>query len=64
MNFIESTITIADLEHRLDLDIGMLTSIVVGKSNTYRFLYWMVTPQGYKGIRLATDLTSPALHLY
>lgn len=42
------SITITDLEHMLDSDIDMSTTIVVGKSNTFRFGEWLITPRGYQ----------------
>ncbi|MBT9148669.1 MAG: precorrin-3B C(17)-methyltransferase [Dehalococcoidia bacterium] len=41
-------ITITDLEHMLDFDIGMSTTIIVGNSTTFTFDRWMVTPRGYR----------------
>ena len=40
-------VTITDLEHMLDFDIGMSTTIIVGNSTTFTFGRWMVTPRGY-----------------
>ncbi len=42
------SITITDLEHTLDSDIDMSTTIIVGKSNTFRFGEWLITPRGYQ----------------
>ena len=41
-------VTITDLEHMLDFDIGMFTTIIVGNSTTFTFENWMVTPRGYR----------------
>jgi cobalt-precorrin 5A hydrolase/precorrin-3B C17-methyltransferase len=41
-------VTITDLEHMLDFDIGMFTTIIVGNSTTFTFERWMVTPRGYR----------------
>jgi precorrin-3B C17-methyltransferase len=38
---------ISDLDHFLDYEIGMLTTVLVGSSNTYLFEGYMVTPRGY-----------------
>jgi len=40
-------VTITDLEHMLDFDIGMTTTIIIGNSTTFSFGGWMVTPRGY-----------------
>jgi len=40
-------VTITDLEHMLDFDIGMSTIVIVGNSTTFTFGRWMVTPRGY-----------------
>jgi len=50
------TVTITDLEHMLDFDIGMSTTIIVGNSTTFTFERWMVTPRGYRAkYRLAGE---------
>lgn len=41
-------VTITDLEHMLDFDIGMSTTIIVGNSTTFTFGRWVVTPRGYQ----------------
>jgi len=41
-------VTITNLEHMLDFDIGMSTTIIVGNSTTFTFDRWMVTPRGYR----------------
>ncbi len=38
---------ITDLEHMLEHDIGMTTTVIVGNSKTFTFQDWMVTPRGY-----------------
>jgi precorrin-3B C17-methyltransferase len=38
---------LTDLDHFLDYEIGMLTTVLVGSSNTYMFEGYMVTPRGY-----------------
>jgi len=38
---------VTDLEHFLDYEIGMLTTVLVGSSNTFVFEGYMVTPRGY-----------------
>jgi precorrin-3B C17-methyltransferase len=40
-------VTITDLEHMLDFDIGMATTIIIGNSTTFTAGRWMVTPRGY-----------------
>jgi cobalt-precorrin 5A hydrolase/precorrin-3B C17-methyltransferase len=41
-------VAITDLEHMLDFEIGMNTTIIVGNSETFAFDRWMVTPRGYQ----------------
>ena len=36
-----------DLDHFLEFEIGMLTTVIVGSSNTFMFEGYMVTPRGY-----------------
>lgn len=38
---------ISDLDHFLDYEIGMLTTVLIGSTNTYLFEGYMVTPRGY-----------------
>ena len=38
---------LTDLDHLLDYEIGMLTTVLVGSSNSYVFEGYMVTPRGY-----------------
>jgi len=40
-------IIISDLENFLDNDIGMLTTVIIGNSNTFIYEGYMVTPRGY-----------------
>ncbi len=40
-------IVISDLENFLEEDIGMLTTVIVGNSNTFIYEGYMVTPRGY-----------------
>ena len=41
-------VILTDLEHMLDHDIGMLTTIIVGNSATYTFDGLMINPRGYE----------------
>jgi len=41
-------VLITDLEHMLDYEIGMNTTIIVGNSTTFTLDGWMVTPRGYQ----------------
>jgi precorrin-3B C17-methyltransferase len=38
---------LTDLDHFLEFEIGMLTTVIVGSSNTFVFEGYMVTPRGY-----------------
>jgi precorrin-3B C17-methyltransferase len=38
---------LTDLDHCLDYEIGMLTTVIVGSSQTFVFEGHMVTPRGY-----------------
>lgn len=40
-------IIISDLDHFLEYEIGMLTTVIVGSSQTYLYEGYMVTPRGY-----------------
>ena len=40
-------VVLSDLDHFLDYEIGMLTTVLVGSSNTFVFEGYMVTPRGY-----------------
>ncbi|MBI3040464.1 MAG: precorrin-3B C(17)-methyltransferase, partial [Chloroflexi bacterium] len=41
-------ITITDLAHMLDYEVGMNTTIIIGNSTTSVSNDWMVTPRGYQ----------------
>jgi len=41
------TAIVTDLDHFLDYEIGMLTTVLVGSSQTFVFEGYMVTPRGY-----------------
>ncbi|KYF59380.1 cobalt-precorrin-3B C(17)-methyltransferase [Sorangium cellulosum] len=38
---------LTDVDHFLDYEIGMLTTVLVGSTNTFMFEGYMVTPRGY-----------------
>ena len=40
-------VVVTDLEHMLDCEIGMNTTIIIGNSTTFTLDNWMVTPRGY-----------------
>ncbi|WNG28085.1 precorrin-3B C(17)-methyltransferase [Cystobacter fuscus] len=40
-------VVMTDLDHFLDYEIGMLTTVIVGNSHTFFFEGYMVTPRGY-----------------
>jgi precorrin-3B C17-methyltransferase len=40
-------VEISDLDHFLEYEIGMLTTVIVGSSQTFMFEGYMVTPRGY-----------------
>lgn len=40
-------IILTDLDHFLDYEIGMLTTVIVGSTQTYVYEGYMVTPRGY-----------------
>jgi precorrin-3B C17-methyltransferase len=40
-------IVLSDLDHVLDYEIGMLTTVLIGSSQTFVFEGYMVTPRGY-----------------
>ncbi len=40
-------VVLTDLDNFLDYEIGMLTTVIVGSSNTFMFEGYMVTPRGY-----------------
>lgn len=41
-------IVMSDLESFLDYEIGMLTTVLIGSSQTYMYEGYMVTPRGYR----------------
>ncbi len=41
-------VVFTDLEHMLDYEIGMNTTIIIGNSTTFTLNDWMVTPRGYQ----------------
>lgn len=41
------TVTMSDLDNFLDHEIGMLTTVLIGSTNTFTFEDYMVTPRGY-----------------
>ncbi len=40
-------VVLTDLDHFLEYEIGMLTTVLIGSSNTFCFEGYMVTPRGY-----------------
>lgn len=40
-------VVLTDLDHFLEYEIGMLTTVLVGSTNTFAFEGYMVTPRGY-----------------
>lgn len=40
-------VILTDLAHFLDYEIGMLTTVIIGNSNTFVYEGYMVTPRGY-----------------
>lgn len=40
-------VVLTDLDNFLDYEIGMLTTVLIGSSNTFMFEGYMVTPRGY-----------------
>lgn len=44
----DEEITITDLEHMLDYEIDMLSTVIIGSSSTRRVDRFMVTPRGYR----------------
>jgi precorrin-3B C17-methyltransferase len=45
----EEKTVLTDLDHFLDEDIGMMTTVIIGNRATRKMGNWMVTPRGYKG---------------
>ncbi len=41
------SVVLSDLDHFLDYHIGMLTTVIVGSSQTFMYEGYMVTPRGY-----------------
>jgi precorrin-3B C17-methyltransferase len=41
------SVVLSDLDHFLEYEIGMLTTVLVGSTNTFVFEGYMVTPRGY-----------------
>ncbi len=41
-------VTVTDLEHLLEHEVGMTTTVIIGNSTTTVFDDWMVTPRGYE----------------
>ena len=41
-------VSVTDLEHMLDYEIGMSTTIIIGNYATFSLDGWMVTPRGYQ----------------
>ncbi|GEM_PF-81085 len=41
-------IIITDLENMLNHEIGMLTTVIIGNTNSTRYLDFIITPRGYK----------------
>ncbi len=46
---------LTDVDHFLEYEIGMLTTVIVGSSNTYVYEGYMVTPRGYKNKYILAD---------
>jgi len=42
-------VTITDLEHLLDADINMQSTVIIGNSKTFQWKACMITPRGYAG---------------
>jgi precorrin-3B C17-methyltransferase / cobalt-factor III methyltransferase len=40
-------VVLTDLDHFLEYEIGMLTTVLIGSTNTFTFEGYMVTPRGY-----------------
>lgn len=41
-------VVVTDLEHMCEHEVGMLTTILIGNTNSYHFDKFIVTPRGYK----------------
>ncbi len=44
----EQKVVVTDLEHMLDHEIDMKTTVIIGNSTTFTLDAWMVTPRGYQ----------------
>lgn len=44
----EETVVITDLEHLLDYEIGMRSTVIIGNSSSKTIGKWFVTPRGYR----------------
>jgi cobalt-precorrin 5A hydrolase / precorrin-3B C17-methyltransferase len=44
----DEQITITTLEKLLEASVDMLTTVLIGNSNTRNYAEWMITPRGYK----------------
>jgi precorrin-3B C17-methyltransferase len=53
------TVSLTDLDHFLDYEIGMLTTVTVGSSQTFVFDGYMVTPRGYGNKYTAEGVALP-----
>lgn len=40
-------VTLTDLDHLLEQELGMLSTVIVGNSQTYTYKGFMITPRGY-----------------
>ncbi|MCL6587419.1 MAG: precorrin-3B C(17)-methyltransferase [Anoxybacillus sp.] len=52
-------IVLTDLEHMLEHDIGMLTTVIIGNSSTFVHDGLMITPRGYQRKYTLTALEQP-----
>ncbi len=50
---------VTDLDHFLEYEIGMLTTVLVGSTNTYLYEGYMVTPRGYTNKYTADGVVRP-----
>lgn len=56
-------VVLSDLEHMLEHEIGMLTTVIVGNSRTFTFDGLMVTPRGYQSKYELESLDPKAIEL-
>lgn len=42
------SVVVTDLKDMLNHEIGMLTTVIIGNTNSFRYLDFIVTPRGYK----------------